>query len=107
MLCCRGHGRFSCALIFETAGALEERKMHARGIWTCFGLLEVVFESPVLGVGVRLIHRHIREPSLGLLFVHRVRKRGALRADRCRNSLRSPLLRRLVLYGVGIDKPVN
>jgi hypothetical protein len=59
----------------------------------------------VLGVGVRHIHRHILEPSLGLLFVHRVRERGALRADRCRNSLRSPLLRRLVLYGVGIDKP--
>ena len=81
--------------------------MQARGISTCFGLLEVVFESPVLGVGVRHIHGHILEPSLGLLFVHRVRERGALRADRCRNSLRSPLLRRLVLYGVGIDKPVN
>ena len=72
--------------------------MHARGIWTCFGLLDVVFESPVLGVGVRLIHRHVLEPSLGLLFVHRVRDRGTLRADRCRNSLRSPLLRRLVAH---------
>ena len=81
--------------------------MHGRGISTCFGQLDVVFESPVLGVGVRHIHRHILEPSLGLLFVHRVRERGALLADRCRNSLRSPLLRRLVLYGVGIDKPVN
>ena len=66
--------------------------MQARGISTCFGLLDVVFESPVLGVGVRHIHRHILEPSLGLLFVHRVRERGALLADRCRNSLRSPLL---------------
>ena len=81
--------------------------MHGRGISTCFGQLDVVFESPVLGVGVRHIHRHILEPSLGLLFVHRVRERGALRADRCRNSLRSPLLRRLILYGVGIDKLVN
>ena len=81
--------------------------MQARGIWTCFGLLEVVFECPVLGVSVRHIHRHILEPSLALLFVHRVWECGALRADRCRNSLRSPLLRRLILYGVGIDKRVN
>ena len=50
--------------------------MQACGIWTCFGLLDVVFESPVLVVGVRLIHRHILEPSLGLLFVHRVRNAG-------------------------------
>jgi hypothetical protein len=78
--------------------------MHGRGIWTCFGQLDVVFESPasLLCVGVRLIHRHILEPPLGLLFFHRVRERGTLRADRCRNSLRSPLLRRLVV-GVGIE----
>ena len=55
-----------------------------------------------LGVGVRLIQRHIREPSLQLLFVHSVRERGALRDDRCRNSLRSPLLTGPHSYGICI-----
>ena len=60
--------------------------MHARGSCTCFGLLDVAFASPLLAFAVARIHERIVEPSLGLLFVHRVRERAALRADRCRNS---------------------
>ena len=91
---CSAHGPGLVRLCTRHCGGNEhrEKKMHACAIRTCFRLVDASVDSLVFGVGARLIQRPIRERSLQLLFVHSVPERGALRDDRCRNSLRSPLL---------------
>ncbi len=93
-------GRFACALVTAAEMSTVRRnlaRMRDSDLFPSGG------DSLVLGVGVRLIQRPIRERSLQLLFVHSVPERGALRDDRCRNSLRPPLLYGPHSYGVCIS----
>ena len=100
--CSAAHGPGLVRLCTRHCGGNEhrEKKMHACAIRTCFRLVDASVDSLVFGVGARLIQRPIRERSLQLLFVHSVPERGALRDDRCRNSLRPPLLYGPHSYGV-------
>ena len=105
---CSAHGPGLVRLCTRHCGGNEhrEKKMHACAIRTCFRLVDASVDSLVFGVGARLIQRPIRERSLQLLFVHSVPERGALRDDRCRNSLRPPLLYGPHSYGVCISVSV-